>query len=55
MQKYGGSSIQDHILLLSVDFRASGVIVSHRMIDAGLYFDMFHLLPFGTGKICSKE
>ncbi len=47
IQKYGGSSIQrSYFIAVCGFFELSGVIVSHRMIDADLYFDMFNPTPF---------
>ena len=47
VQKYGGSSIQrSYFIAVCGFFELSGVIVSHRMIDADLYFDMFNPTPF---------
>ena len=47
IQKYGGSSIQrSYFIAVCGFFELSGVILSHRMIDADLYFDMFNPTPF---------
>ena len=47
IQKYGGSSIQrSYFIAVCGFFELSGVIVSHTMIDADLYFDMFNPTPF---------
>jgi hypothetical protein len=47
IQKYGGSSIQrSYFIAVCGFFELSGVIVKHRMIDSGIYFDMFNPTPF---------
>jgi hypothetical protein len=47
IQKYGGSSIQrSYFIAVCGFFELSGVIVSHRMIDPDIYFDMFNPTPF---------
>ena len=47
VQKYGGSSIQrSYFIAVCGFFELSGVIVSRRMIDSDLYFDMFNPTPF---------
>jgi hypothetical protein len=47
IQKYGGSSIQrSYFIAVCGFFELSGVIVSHRMIDHDIYFDMFNPTPF---------
>ena len=47
IQKYGGSSIQrSYFIAVCGFFELSGVIVSHRMIDLDIYFDMFNPTPF---------
>ena len=46
-QKYGGSSIQrSYFIAICGFFELSGVIISHRMIDPDIYFDMFNPTPF---------
>ena len=46
-QKYGGSSIQrSYFIAVCGFFELSGVIISHRMIDPDIYFDMFNPTPF---------
>jgi hypothetical protein len=47
IQKYGGSSIQrSYFIAVCGFFELSGVIISHRMIDPDIYFDMFNPTPF---------
>src|SRR5688500_19459741 len=41
IQKYGGSSIQSsYFIAVCGFFELSGVIISHRMIDPDIYFDI---------------
>ena len=56
IQKYGGSSIQrSYFIAVCGFFELSGVIVSHRMIDPDIYFDMFNPTPFWNKAISTVE
>jgi hypothetical protein len=47
VQKYSGASIgRSHFVAVCGFFELSGVLVSHKMIDQDLYFDMFNPAPF---------
>jgi hypothetical protein len=46
-EKYSGASIgRSHFIAVCGFFELSGVLVSHKMIDQDLYFDMFNPTPF---------
>ena len=56
IQKYGGSSIQrSYFIAVCGFFELSGVIVSHRMIDPDIYFDMFNPTLFWNKAISTVE
>jgi hypothetical protein len=56
IQKYGGSSIQrSYFIAVCGFFELSGVIVSHRMIDPDIYFDMFNPTPFWNKATATVE
>jgi hypothetical protein len=47
VEKYSGASIgRSHFVAVCGFFELSGVLVSHKMIDQDLYFDMFNPSPF---------
>jgi len=47
VEKYSGASIgRSHFIAVCGFFELSGVLVSHKMIDQDLYFDMFNPTPF---------
>jgi hypothetical protein len=47
LEKYSGASIgRSHFVAVCGFFELSGVLVSHKMIDQDLYFDMFNPSPF---------
>src|SRR5215204_120736 len=51
IQKYGGSSIQrSYFIAVCGFFELSGVIISHKMIDPDIYFDMFNNKRLGWTK-----
>ena len=47
VEKYSGASIgRSHFVTVCGFFELSGVLISHKMIDQNLYFDMFNPTPF---------
>lgn len=47
VEKYSGASVgRSHFVTVCGFFELSGVLISHRMIDQNLYFDMFNPTPF---------
>jgi hypothetical protein len=47
VEKYSGASIgRSHFVAVCGFFELSGVLVSHKMINQDLYFDMFNPTPF---------
>jgi hypothetical protein len=47
LKKYSGVSIgRSHFIAVCGFFELSGVLMSYRMIDQNLYFDMFNPTPF---------
>ena len=47
VEKYSGASIgRSHFIAVCGFFELSGVLVTHKMIDQDLYFDMFNPTPF---------
>jgi hypothetical protein len=47
VEKYSGASIgRSHFVAVCGFFELSGVLVSHKMVDQDLYFDMFNPSPF---------
>ena len=47
VEKYSGASIgRSRFVAVCGFFELSGVLVSHKMIDQDLYFDMFNPTPF---------
>jgi hypothetical protein len=47
VEKYSGaSSGRSHFVTVCGFFELSGVLISHKMIDQNLYFDMFNPTPF---------
>lgn len=47
VEKYSGSSVgRSHFITVCGFFELSGVLISHKMIDQNLYFDMFNPTPF---------
>jgi hypothetical protein len=47
LKKYAGVSIgRSHFIAVCGFFELSGVLMSYRMIDQNLYFDMFNPTPF---------
>ena len=47
LQKYSGASTgRSHFITMCGFFELSGVLVSYKMIDQNLYFDMFNPTPF---------
>ncbi|MFZ0740578.1 MAG: hypothetical protein WAM54_03200 [Nitrososphaeraceae archaeon] len=47
VEKYSGASVgRSHFVTLCGFFELSGVLISHKMIDQNLYFDMFNPTPF---------
>jgi hypothetical protein len=47
VEKYSGASVgRSHFVTVCGFFELSGVLISHKMIDQNLYFDMFNPTPF---------
>jgi hypothetical protein len=47
VEKYSGASVgRSHFVTICGFFELSGVLISHKMIDQNLYFDMFNPTPF---------
>jgi hypothetical protein len=47
VEKYSGASLgRSHFVTVCGFFELSGVLISHKMIDQNLYFDMFNPTPF---------
>jgi hypothetical protein len=47
VEKYSGASVgRSHFVTVCGFFELSGVMISHKMIDQNLYFDMFNPTPF---------
>ena len=47
VDKYSGASVgRSHFVTVCGFFELSGVLISHKMIDQNLYFDMFNPTPF---------
>jgi hypothetical protein len=47
VEKYSGASVgRSHFITVCGFFELSGVLISHKMIDQNLYFDMFNPTPF---------
>jgi hypothetical protein len=47
VEKYSGASVgRSHFVTVCSFFELSGVLISHKMIDQNLYFDMFNPTPF---------
>ena len=47
VEKYSGASVgRSHFVTVCGFFELSGVLISHKMIDQNLYFDMFNPIPF---------
>ena len=47
VEKYSGPSVgRSHFVTVCGFFELSGVLISHKMIDQNLYFDMFNPTPF---------
>jgi hypothetical protein len=47
VEKYSGASVgRSHFVAVCGFFELSGVLISHKMIDQNLYFDMFNPTPF---------
>ncbi|MGA7543581.1 MAG: hypothetical protein WBW34_11025 [Nitrososphaeraceae archaeon] len=47
VEKYSGASVgRSHFVTVCGFFELSGVLISHKMVDQNLYFDMFNPTPF---------